>query len=99
MDERPGLPDRDEAGRFLLSEDPMVSLGVRIPTSFREKLRELGKEKGKQPTVLARWLLMRGIQGEWAKAFPAAAAAEDATDAALTAGGDPLQGTGRGLRK
>jgi hypothetical protein len=95
MDERPGLPDRDEAGRFLLSDDPMVSVGVRIPTSYREKLRATARAKGKQPTVMARWLLLRAIQDQWAQTFPKEAAAEAAAEAAQRIGCDPLQGTGR----
>lgn len=90
MDERPGLPDRDEAGRFLLGEDPMVSLGVRIPTSYREKLRELAKAKGKQPTVVARVLLTQAIQDLWDRAHPEEAAAVEARV--------KTQGTGHGRR-
>jgi hypothetical protein len=91
MDERPaGLPERDEAGRFLLGEDPMVSVGVRIPTSYREKLRELARAKGRQPTVLARLLLCQAIQDLWDQAHPE----ETAAAAART----KTQGSGHGRR-
>jgi hypothetical protein len=90
MDERPGLPERDEAGRFLLGEDPLVSVGVRIPTSVRERLRELARAKGRQPTVLARLLLCEAIQGLWDREHPEE---KEAASARLK-----TQGSGHGRR-
>jgi len=63
--ERPGLPERDPTGRFLPGEDPLVAVGVRIPNSLREKLKELAAAKKEPPTTLARALLTEAIEARW----------------------------------
>lgn len=87
MEERPLLPERADDGRFLTGPDPLQALGIRVPSSIRDRLRALvmlpgHPWSGKEPTVLGREILCREIEVLWAQAVEAdpeaAAAAEEA---------------------
>lgn len=81
------MPERTENGRFIPRPDPLVPVGIRIPTSVRDRLRALVRLpghawSGMEPTVLGREILRGEIEALWRQAVEAdpeaATAAEEA---------------------